>query len=328
MQVIIPMAGKGTRMRPHTFNKPRPLMQVAGQPVLGHIIERIEGLKPSKIHFIVNGYEEIIEGFLSKYNFDYSLTTQKTPSGDGGAILLAKNKVDMDDDLLVVFSDTISDSDLGVIDNAKKENKNIVWVKEVDDPRRFGVVLVKDGKITSIFEKPEIPPSNLAIIGMYYFSKAKKMFEYIEKIKAENIQSKGEYRLADALHLMITHGENLIIGKTERWLDCGTPEATLNANMELLNDKSKVIKTANSVIIEPVHISEGAIIKDSVIGPFVSIGEKTVIDSSIIRNSIIENSSSIIKAKIDSSLIGSKVNIEGAFKKINLADNSHLISKE
>lgn len=325
MEVIIPMAGHGTRMRPHTFSKPKPLMHVAGQPILGHILDRIKILKPKKVHFVISGFHEKVDDYIAKFPYNYTLTMQEKPAGDGGAIVLSKKYVDPESDVLVIFSDTIFETDFSELKKAMEKKQNLLYVKEVENPKRFGVVVMKDGYITEMVEKPEVPPSNLALIGMYYIRNAKMMFEALDQIQEEDIQSKGEFRLIDALALLIKKGEKFVPGKVDKWLDCGTPESILATNRELLKKHNKTIKTENSVIIPPVYIENGARIINSVIGPNVSIGTGTVIENSVIKDSILEVNARIDSAQLTSSLVGRDAKVKGNFKKISVGDNSELV---
>lgn len=325
MEVIIPMAGKGTRMRPHTLSMPKPLMHVAGKPMLAHILDQVLALKPDKIHFVISGFQEQVEAFLQEYDFAYTLSTQEVPNGDGGAILLTKPHVNPDSDVLVVFSDTIYKGDMGVIEQARKNKEHLMWVQEVEDPRRFGVVFLKDGYIVDMIEKPEKPVSNLVLVGMYYLTNAAHMFDLLEKNKKQGVQSKGEYRLLDAMKVMAQTGEKIKPAYLDAWLDCGTPETTLETNKVLLKEHNKVIPTKNSVIIDPVYIEEGASITHSVIGPNVSIAKGVVIDNSIVRNSIIGVDAKIAGAQIDTSMIGKAAVVEGVFEKVNVGQNCQLV---
>ncbi len=314
-------------MRPHTFSMPKPLMHVAGKPMLGHILDRLKSLKPSKIHFVISEFRELVEKFVSKYDYEYTITCQERLSGDGGAIMLTKDLVNPESDVLVVFSDTIFETDFGCINPAREKNQGILWVKEVDDPHRFGIVVLEDGFIKKMIEKPDEPPSNLALVGMYYIPNAKKMFCALDEIYKKKIQSKGEYRLIDALQILIDKGERFAAEELEKWFDCGTPESLLETNNELLKSLHKKIRTENSVIIEPVYIEEGAKIKNSIIGPGVSVGSQTVIENSIVRNSIVGENALIECAQLDSSLIGSKAAIKGVFKQVSIAENSQVQTK-
>jgi len=324
VDVIIPMGGKGTRMRPHTFSKMKPLLHVAGKPMLGHILDRIQAIKPDTVHFVISDFEDQLNTFLKQYHFNYTINMQKELLGDGHSILQTKDEVK--DDCLVVFSDTIFETDLSIIKKAKANQEDIIWVKQVEDPRRFGVVFVENGKITKMIEKPDTPVSKLAIVGMYYIHDSKAMFQALEETQKKKITSKGEYRLIDALRIMIEQGQKIIPTELDAWLDCGTPETMLSTNRILLKKTHNTPKTQNSVIIPPVYAEKDVTINNSIIGPNVSIANKAVIDNSIIINSIIDEEANITGAQIKDSLIGKQAVVKGYFKKMNVGDNSQIIS--
>ncbi|RJQ17161.1 nucleotidyl transferase [Candidatus Woesearchaeota archaeon] len=325
MEVIIPMGGIGKRMRPHTFSKPKPLIHVAGKPMLGHILDRIQAVKPSKVHLIISDFEDTVKTFLKDYAFKFNIKKQQQLLGDGFAIYQVKE--DVKEDCLIIFSDTIFDADLSVIKEARRKKENIIWIKEVADSRRFGVVTVKNGYVTGMVEKPEKPVSNLAIVGMYYLYDSSLLFSSLQEAMKNNMQSKGEYRLIDALALLLKKGEKITTQSLKAWMDCGTIETLLETNKVLLKKHSKKIKTENSVIIDPVFIEDGAVIKNSVIGPFVSIAADTKVENSLINNSIIDEASEIVNAQIKDSVIGRDATVEGAFKTLNVGDASEIINK-
>ena len=324
MKVIIPLAGKGTRLRPHTFSKPKPLVKVAGKAVLGHILDTLKGLPVEEIVFITGAMQEQIEQYVSSnYKYKASYIKQEELLGDGYAIRMAKDIVD--GDVLIVFVDTIFKADLGVIHNLKDDG--IVWVKQTKTPERFGVVIVDDNEnITKIVEKPTTFVSDLAVIGLYYFKDSKKMFSYLDKIiEQKKTSSGGEYRLADAIELMIEDGVKLKAYEVDVWADCGKPETLLSTNRYLLkHGHARIIDTENTVIIPPIHIGKGAKVENSIIGPYVSIAEDCVIKNSIIRNSIIDTGSTIENAALDSSLVGDNALVKDTFRKVNIGANSEI----
>jgi glucose-1-phosphate thymidylyltransferase len=326
MKVIIPLAGKGTRLKPHTNTKPKPLMHVAGKPVLGHILDRIKKLDIEEVIFITGHLGNQIEDYIKKnYPFKSSFVEQKEMLGDGHAISLAKDMV-KEGDVLVIFVDTIFETDLSVIEECKTEG--VVFVKGTDDPRRFGIVTVdEDDVITSIEEKPQNPRSNLAVIGLYYFKDAGLMFKYLKRAMDEKISSKGEYRLADAIWLMLRDNHRLNSAVVKEWLDCGAVNTLLSTNKYLLDHGShKETKTSNSVIIPPVYIESNVKINDSVIGPYVSVAGNSVISNSIIKNSIINENAHVENVVLEESLIGENAVVEGRPKKFNVGDSSHVTS--
>jgi len=322
MKVIIPLAGKGTRLRPHTFSKPKPLLRVAGKAVLGHIIDKLKPLDVEEIIFITGDMQEKIEEYVSSnYKYKARYIKQDKLLGDGYAINLAKEYVK--DDVLIIFVDTIFETDLSKIKKIKSDG--VVWVKEVDDPRRFGVVVLKNDHITKIVEKPDEPISNLALIGLYYIKNSSLMFHCLDEIIKCNLRSKGEFRLADALGLMIKNGAKLNALEVDKWLDCGKPETLLSTNRYLLkNGFNKEIKTTNSVIISPVYIEDKVKIENSIIGPYASIASGCVIKNSIVKDSIVGENAIIENAALNKSLVGDSALIKDTFRKVNVGDNSEI----
>jgi len=322
MKVIIPLAGKGTRLRPHTFSKPKPLLKVAGKAVLGHIIDKLKPLDVDEIIFITGDMQEKIEEYVSSnYSYNARYIKQNKLLGDGYAINLAKEYVK--DDVLIIFVDTIFETDLSKIKSVKSDG--VVWVKEVDDPRRFGVVVLKNDHIEKIVEKPDEPISNLALIGLYYVKNSSLMFHCLDEMIKCNLRSKGEFRLADALGLMIKNGAKLNALEVDKWLDCGKPETLLSTNRYLLkNGFNKEIKTKNSVIIGPVYIEDKVKIENSIIGPYASVASGCVIKNSIIKDSIVGDNAIIENAALDKSLVGDTALIKDTFRRVNVGDNSEI----
>jgi glucose-1-phosphate thymidylyltransferase len=324
MKVIIPLAGKGTRLRPLTHTRPKPLIPVAGKAVLGHILDRLSSLDISEVIFIVGDMWDQIKHYVdNNYLFNTRYIEQKELLGDGFAINLASEFID--EDVLIVFVDTIFETDLKIIENTKEEG--IIWVKKVDDPERFGVVVLDDkGYISKIVEKPEKFVSDLAVIGLYYFKDYKKMLEALKHVIYGKITSKGEYRLADTMQVMIEKGSKLKAVNVDEWLDCGKPETLFSTNRFLLDHGySKSIKTVNSVIVPPVHIADNVKISNSIVGPYVSIAEGSEIKNAIITNCIISENSLVEDVVLSESIIGKDAVVKDFFKKLNVGDHSEVI---
>jgi glucose-1-phosphate thymidylyltransferase len=308
-------------------------LHVAGKPVLGHILDSLKVLNIDEIIFITGDMENHIVDYVGKnYSFKSSFIKQKEMLGDGQAISLAKEKAAGDVivvfvDVIVVFVDTLFVADI------KKDIKNIgsaegiVWTSKTEDPKRFGIVEVKDDHIISIEEKPEIPKSDQAVIGLYYFKDAKKMFDYLEKIIDKKVNTKGEYRLADALSMMINDGVRLKSESVNIWLDCGKPETLIETNRYLLSHGREKVKWYNDCVIKhPVYIEPSVSAENSVIGPNVSIARGSKIINSIISNSIIGEDAIIENAIIDSSLVGDKAELIYEKKKLNVGDSTQIHS--
>jgi glucose-1-phosphate thymidylyltransferase len=323
MKVIVPVAGKGTRLRPHTHTKPKSLVRVAGKPILGHLIDRIRSLPMEELILIIDpdeSKEASIRQFLDttapvpvRYVYQMEL------KGPAHAIFLAREHIDQD--VLIIFNDTLFDADLGQIE--RHQDDGLIWVREVEDPRRFGLVELEAGHIVRLVEKPEIPPSNLAMIGMYYLKDGPGLMERIARVMREGRTVKGEFYLPDPLQLMLDEGYQLEAAVVQGWYDCGTIEALLDTNRVLLeNGHQKVTDTVESVIIPPVCIEAGARIRRSVIGPYVSIAPEAVVERSIIHDSIINEGATVQDALLQRSLIGEHAFVKGGYKRLNVGDSS------
>jgi glucose-1-phosphate thymidylyltransferase len=325
MNVIIPLAGFGTRLRPHTYTKPKPMINVAGKPVLGHILDKLQGIDIDEIIFIVGYLGDQITAYVDEnYKFKARYVEQKELLGQAHAIYLAKELVK--GPTLIIFVDTLFEANLSKLN--REESDGVIYVKEVADPRRFGVTLVNDqGHITRLIEKPDSMSDNLAIIGLYYVKEIQRLMAAIKSLLDQNIQTKGEFYLADALQLMIDDGAIIRPEPVSVWLDCGQPETVLETNRYLLKhnmDNSEDVASVNSIIIPPVHIHPTAKIKNSIIGPYVTIAAKCDIEGSIIRDSIVDEESYLKNAMLDQSLIGRKVDFIGRPRQLNLGDSAYV----
>jgi glucose-1-phosphate thymidylyltransferase len=320
MKVIMPLAGWGTRLRPHTYTRPKPLLQVAGRAVLDHVLDRLESLDIQEVVFIIGHLgEQIREHVEANYDFAASYVEQKELKGQAHALYLAREH--LAGPVFIIFVDTIFEANLSFLKDVSSDG--VIFVKEVDDPRRFGVVTLQEGFVTQFVEKPDEPVSNLALVGMYYINNSSLLLECIETVLREDIKTKGEYYLADALQLMVDQGARLEIGTVEVWEDCGKPETMLATNRYLLQRSGgQETETSNSVIIPPVHLASSASVTNSVIGPYVSIAEEVVIVDSIISDSIIDQGAHIQHALLRESLVGSHTWIRGKLKKVDVGDDS------
>lgn len=325
MKAVILLAGLGTRLRPHTYSKPKPLVQVAGKPVLGHILDSLSPLELEETVFIVGYLGDQIQTYVTDHypRMRARYVEQSEMKGQAHAIRLAREYIDQP--VLIIFGDTIWETDFQRLEQVKHDG--LIYVSEVSDPRRFGVVLPKDGFVTRFVEKPSKPISNLAVVGVYYFRAWQLLMQSIDTLIDRNIQTKGEYFLADAMQLMIEDGAKLEVETIPVWEDCGTREAILKTNRYLLTKQgSHANEIEGSVILPPVYISDGACIKNSIIGPFVSISEDAQVENSIVRDCIISESSHIENAMLESSLIGKDAHVRGSFERLNVGDSSEVDS--
>lgn len=325
MNVIIPLAGFGTRLRPHTYTRPKPLINVAGKPVLGHLLDKLEGLNIDEIIFVVGYLGDQIETYVSaNYNFKVRYVEQKELLGQAHAIYLTRELVE--GPTIILFVDTLFEANLNQLYQEKGDG--VIYVKEVEDPRRFGVTLLDDkGHIIRLIEKPDSIEDNLAVIGLYYLKDIQRLMAAIKLLMDRNLQTKGEFYLADALQLMIDDGAVLRPERVNIWLDCGKPETVLETNRYLLKhnmDNSTEVASINSIIIPPVHIDPTAKIKNSIIGPYVTLAAKCEIEGSLIRDSIVDEGAYIKDSTLGQSLIGRNVDLMGRYRQLNLGDSSHV----
>jgi glucose-1-phosphate thymidylyltransferase len=322
LRAIIPAAGFGTRLKPHTFSLPKVLLNVGGKPILGHIIEKLLSEQIYNATFVVGYLGEKIVEYVKKYypELNSNFVTQDIALGLGHAIHVAVPTI-KEEEIFIILGDTIFDVDLHSVFQKKMSS---LGVKYVEDPSRFGVAVCNDGLISKLIEKPQTPISKLALVGLYYIRNTNLMIESLNELFEKEIKTKGEYQLTDALQLMIEKGEQFTTFNVDGWYDCGKSETLLSTNRFLLETKGTNRKVDNNVIIDPVYISESAIVKNSVIGPFTTISENCVVEESIIRNSILSPNSRVEKSMLDNSIIGMNAIVKGNYKKLNAGDSSEI----
>ncbi len=315
--VVMPVAGEGTRLRPHTFTQPKVLIDVAGKPMLSHILDRLVDQGIEDAVFIVGHMGDAVEEFIrSNYSFNATFVQQPERKGLGHAVYLAREHV-RPGPVLVVLGDTLFRADLGPV---LAGNKSRIAVMKTDDPRRFGIVELKGDDVVGIIEKPSDPPSDLAVIGIYYFTDSSVIFGCLKHIIENDIKTKGEYQLTDAMALMVERGEALGVFVVDGWYDCGKKETLLQANRELLELESSAPVQAGEGVVPPVAIHPEADVKGSTIGPDVSIAKGVKIRNSVIRDSIICEGSEIIDSTLDGSVIGRKCRVKGISATLNIGD--------
>lgn len=323
MKVILPLAGLGTRLRPHTYSKPKPLVTVAGKTVLGHVLDSLAGLPIAEVIFITGYLGDQIEEYVrTHYSFPARYVEQTELRGQAHAINLASDYIDQP--VLIIFVDTIVKTNLHKL--LDYQGDGVLYVKEVDDPRRFGVAVIEDGRIVRLVEKPKTPVSNLAVIGVYYLQNWQLLREALRDVIAQGIQTGGEYYLADALQLMIDRNARFEAWPVEVWEDCGTVEALLQTNRYLLGHGHARLPdhTKNSVVIPPVYVAPTAKLSNSVVGPNASVGEGVTISDSIVRDSIVSDGAAISRATLETSIVGSNAIVKGSFRRVNVGDESEI----
>lgn len=321
MKVILPAAGIGTRLRPLTHTRPKALLYVAGRPIISHILDDVAKLDISSVVVIVGYKGELIREYVSAeyphIKIDYVF--QEERNGIAHAVNLTRDIADAGEPVLIILGDTILHADLGAITQAKH---NVLGVKEVDDPRRFGVVEVENGRITKLVEKPKVPKSNLAIVGVYYFADSRSLFATLKKQIGSGVKSHGEYQITDTMQMMIDEGAKFTPFEIDRWYDCGKPETLLETNRDLLDGKSDLPNIEGSLITAPVAIDPRAVIKNSIIGPYVSIAAGCSVTNSIVRDSVLDQGASISGCVLESSIIGLEAVVKGGARKLNIGDSS------
>jgi glucose-1-phosphate thymidylyltransferase len=321
-KAVVPAAGEGRRLKPHTHTTPKVLLHVAGKPIIGYIMERLVDVKPDEVFVIVSSQGEQIKEYLtSNFKLKFRFVEQHDPKGLGDAVSRVSDYFIKDPSpILILLGDTILDINLSEVIG----KDNYLGTKTVDDPRRFGVVETRDGIITKITEKPLDPKSNLAIVGIYYFNQSKPLFESLNKIISEDRKTRGEYQLSDALQEMIEAGTKIKTFPVEYWLDCGTPEALINTNRYLLQTTHYFKPREKVVIIPPVYIDDSVSIEESVIGPFVSIGGEAEIRNSIIRDSIINQRAYVENCLLEGSILSESAVIRSRAHHVNLGAFSEM----
>ena len=325
MKAIIPVAGAGTKLRPHTYTQPKALIPLAGKTILSIIVDQLHEAGIKDFIFIIGYLGDKIQDYVKKQYPDLNchFVLQNERYGTGHAINLTRELVG-DDEVLIVLGDTIADYDVkAVIDSPV----SMLGVKKVDDPRNFGVAEIEeDGFISRVVEKPSIPKSNMALVGVYKIKETEFMFTCLEKLIVANDKGYEEFSLTEALECMMQRGARFKAFKVPNWFDCGNKETLLESNATLLKkfggNVSQNHSFENTIIIPPVSIAEGCEIKNSVIGPNVAIGEHTKLNHAIIKDSIIGSYSNLFEIVLSKSLIGSDAEVKGVNRSLNIGDNT------
>ncbi|WP_429885973.1 sugar phosphate nucleotidyltransferase [Geoalkalibacter halelectricus] len=327
MKIVLPTAGKGTRLRPHTHTKAKSLVHVAGKTVLEHIVSRLASLDADEYIFInddENG-PQVMDFMAEKFpQLNCWATVQQERLGPAHAVSLAAPRINKGDDVLVVFNDTIFVTDLDRIPQLCADCDGLIYSKEVEDYQRFGVNVVDDqGLIVDMVEKPDTPVSRLAQVGLYYLKDGRGFMDFLEKTIQAGETVKGEYYLPAVFMNMIRAGLKLKAPTIDAWLDCGKPETLLETNRYLLRDRHHVHGEAtDTVLIEPVHIEKGAVVRNAILGPNVSVAAGSVITESIVRDSIINADSEVRAMILDGSIIGDSARLVGSARRMNIGDHS------
>ena len=330
MKAIIPLAGKGTRLRPHTHITPKPLLKVGGRPVMSYILDDLIEIGVREVVFIVGYLGDVIRDFIeNEYpELEAHYVVQEVQDGTAGAVKLAEPWAD--EDLLILFVDTIFDADLSLVRSLGPEHAGVIWAKEVEDYQRFGVVITRsDLTMERIVEKPKTPVSKLANIGLYYIRDFELLFEGLDDVLGRDAGPGGEYFLTDAFQYMVDRGARLLIAPVEGWYDCGKLDTLLETNRHLLASGRGGVAPGASVedaeLVEPVLIQEGALVSGGRIGPNVTVGRGSRITDSILRDVIIGEESTVERADLHDSLLGSRVRVRGVKGRLSVADHAEVL---
>ena len=327
MKAIIPVAGAGAKLRPHTYTQPKALIPIAGKTILSFIVDQLHEAGINEFVFIV-GYlgEKIKEYVLQTYpNLTTHFVFQNERQGTGHAIELTKNIVG-NDEIFIALGDTICEYDIReVLDSPC----SMLGVKKVDNPGNFGVATInEEGFIEQLVEKPSIPKSNMALVGIYKIKEGMLLYECLNEMFAQQLKPNTDYNLTDALECMVKKGVKMKSFKVKNWFDCGKKETLLESNATMLKKTGGNVPEnhsySNSIIIQPVSIADGCEISHSIIGPHVAIGANTTIKHSIVRDSIIGSYTNLYEVVLDNSLIGSDASVKGLSRSLNIGDNTEI----
>jgi glucose-1-phosphate thymidylyltransferase len=329
MQIIIPAGGLGTRMRPHTHSKPKPLVSVGGKASIAHILDAFADLPITRVVLITGRNGEMLLDFVRQhYAYEAVAVEQKVMRGQSDAILLAEPHIRRDEDLFIVFSDTLFEAELAAVQRLGPETDGAAFVKEVPDPTRFGIAVSDpNGIITRMVEKPQEPISYDAVVGLYYFKQAGDLYDAIHEQVERGIMLKNEYFLADAVQVMVEHGRKIKVLPVTEWEDTGTRDAILHTNRYLLRKghgatSPEPYLRGSALIVPPVYLAPDVVLEGCVVGPYVSVGAGSRIVDSVVRDSIVGDGAQIRAAILTGTLVGDRAQVEGAFQRLNLGDDS------
>ena len=333
MKIIVPMAGRGSRLRPHTLTVPKPLVPVAGQPIVHRLVKDIAEVLNSKIEeiaFILGDPaffgDDVIESLTDLANSlgaKASIYRQDEPLGTGHAIMCAKES--LSGPAVIAYADTLIQADFNLDPSAD----SVIWVKKVDQPEAYGVVQLNERQeIVELVEKPAEFVSDLAVIGIYYFKEVSQLKDELQYVLDNQIINGGEYQINDGIKGMMSKGKIFKTGEVAQWMDCGNKKVTVETNQQVLkneqakgiNNVDSSVKTENAIIVPPCFIGKDVTLKNSVIGPYVSIGSGTEINNSVIEDSIIQMNTQINNANIAGSMIGSHVKYNGLARDLSIGD--------
>jgi glucose-1-phosphate thymidylyltransferase len=335
MKIIVPMAGRGSRLRPHTLTIPKPLIPIAGKPIVHRLVEDIASVLNQQIDevaFIIHEsfgkkVEEDLIAIAQKLGAKGTIYYQNEALGTGHAIMCAKDS--LSGPAVIAYADTLIRADFDL----DKTADSVIWVKQVDHPEAFGVINLNDmNEIVELVEKPTAFVSDLAVIGIYYFKNISVLRDELQFVLDNNIIHGGEYQINDGIKQMMAKGMKFVPGKVDEWMDCGNKDVTVETNSRMLgflhNDGEDLVdynvKLENSTIIPPCYIGKNVVLINTTVGPNVSLGDGSHVQNSEIKNSLVQNHSHIKNAQLDNAMIGNHVSFDGNFTSISIGDYSVL----
>lgn len=320
MDIILPVAGFGSRLRPQTWSKPKPLVGLAGKPMLAHVLDRVLPLDPAKIVFITGYLGDQIEAWArAAYDLPLAFVDQPEMRGQTDAILRVRDE--SADDALILFPDMIFETDFGVFADTVADV--IAFVKEIDDPSAYGVAVVEGGRVTRLIEKPQDPVSNLAVIGIYYVKRMTDLYTAIEEQMRRGIALKNEFFLADAIQLMIDGGATVVTAPVSVWEDCGNGEALLSTNRYLLDhDPPPPTSREGAVVLAPSSVAPDAVLERAVVGPFASVGAGAVVRDAIVRDAILDEGARVESVIVEHAIVGRRASVRGTAARVNVGDDA------
>lgn len=322
MIAVVPVAGSGTRLRPHTFTLPKAMLPVAGKPILGHILDTLRAAGARRVVLVTGFLGERIRAYAAtRRDLNIQCIEQTEQLGLGHAIWVTREAVG-DEPLLIILGDTLFEADLHGL---TPDGPHRLGVRRVEDPRRFGVVELEGQRVRRVVEKPERPPSDLAIVGIYYLTSSRLLFDCLGELVRRGERTRGEIQLTDALQLMIERGETMEILPVEGWYDCGTPETLLQANRALLAAAPPPAAREGCVLVPPVSLDPACEVESAVIGPHVSIGPGARVRGSIVRDSIVSDGADVSGVLIESSIVGENAVVRGRFARLNVGSASEIL---
>ncbi len=319
MDVILPVAGLGSRLRPLTWSRPKPLVSVGGKPILAHVIDRVLPADPERFVFITGFLGDQIETW-AKANYDLPLAFVEQPEMRGQTDAIVRTREICHGSGLILFPDMVFEADFTGLESADPDV--VIYTKHVDDPSRFGVTVEEHGRVVKRVEKPEMPISNEAVVGIYYFRSMPDLYDAIDEQMERGLTQKNEYFIADAIQILIDRGHKVITAPVPVWEDCGNIEVLLSTNRYLLDQAAPSLAREEAMIVQPSLIADDAVIEGSVVGPYASIGSGVVIRDSIVRNSIVDDGATVERAVIEDSVVGRGATVEGRASVIYIGDNA------